>query len=75
MIAKKKNMVKEELLNEVLLAGGPKFEGTKANYTRLHDDKSLYTGITAHSVASTNDSIIRGSLKSVDSSVLCDLSF
>lgn len=27
--------------------GGPKFEGTKADYVKFHDDKSTYTGVYA----------------------------
>jgi len=39
----------------ILAAGGPVFSGTKAEATKFHDDKSLYTGVHAKGGPSTVD--------------------
>ena len=36
---------------------GPILKGTKVDDVRLHDDKTLYTGVYAHGGPSTVDSI------------------
>eukprot|EP00879_Flechtneria_rotunda_P023090 GHRR01024409.1.p1 GENE.GHRR01024409.1~~GHRR01024409.1.p1 ORF type:complete len:485 (+),score=160.85 GHRR01024409.1:930-2384(+) len=48
ILAEKKVMALEEVVMQVLEAGGPIAHATKADSVRLHDDKSLYTGVYAH---------------------------
>ncbi len=45
--AKVKKCDYELLSHKIALSKGPKFKGTKAMYTKLHDDKSQYTGVYA----------------------------
>ena len=37
----------QEISDAIVNAGGPVFTGTKADYNKFHDDKSLYTGVYA----------------------------
>ena len=45
--AEKRKETFEALEAIVLAVGGPVFTGTKAEATKFHDDKSLYTGVYA----------------------------
>ena len=47
MMAEKKNIPLQVLTEEILAAGGPAVKATKTVYTRLHDDRSTYTGVYA----------------------------
>mmetsp|Transcript_10819 Transcript_10819/g.15126 ORF Transcript_10819/g.15126 Transcript_10819/m.15126 type:complete len:149 (+) Transcript_10819:79-525(+) len=46
-IATKKGVTKDDVSEKIIAAGGPKYEGTKADYNKFHDDKSTYTGVYA----------------------------
>lgn len=46
-IAKKKKTDSSSIIEKILSAGGPNYQGTKADYVKFHDDKSLYTGVYA----------------------------
>lgn len=46
-ISEKKVVAFEDTVAQVLEAGGPIVHATKADSVRLHDDKSLYTGVYA----------------------------
>ena len=46
-IASKKGVEFQEISDAIVNAGGPVFTGTKADYNKFHDDKSLYTGVYA----------------------------
>ena len=69
--ATKKGVSKDDVINAIVSAGGPKFEGTKADYVKFHDDKSTYTGVYQHGGPSTVDA---GHGKISDISQLCDRS-
>ena len=43
----KKGLEYDALIEKVLASSGPVFKGTKAEYNKFHDDKSLYTGVYA----------------------------
>src|SRR5690349_12216523 len=67
--ATKKGISKSDLVAKIESVGGPKFQGTKAEAVRFHDDKSLYTGVHANGGPSTVDA---GNGKISDISQLCD---
>ena len=46
-MATKKGVTKDELSEKIVASGGPKFQGTKADFVKFHDDKSTYTGVYA----------------------------
>ncbi|KAF6258199.1 p25-alpha-domain-containing protein [Scenedesmus sp. NREL 46B-D3] len=52
-ISEKKVLAFEDTVAQVLEAGGPIAHATKADNVRLHDDKSLYTGVYARGGAAT----------------------
>ena len=54
-IGAKKGTSGEQVIETLVAAGGPKYSGTKAEATRLHDDKSQYTGVYAQGGPSTVD--------------------
>lgn len=43
--AKKKGITFDACATLILATEGPKFQGTKADYVKFHDDKGLYTGV------------------------------
>ena len=45
LAAEKKKISFDDLAAKLCAASGPKFEGTKADYVKFHDDKSTYTGV------------------------------
>ncbi|EGR31686.1 p25-alpha family protein, putative [Ichthyophthirius multifiliis] len=47
-IAAKKGVSVEDVIKNITSAGGPQFQGTKADYVKFHDDKSQYTGVYAN---------------------------
>lgn len=47
LAATKKGVDYDAIVPMVCKAGGPTFTGTKAEYNKFHDDKSLYTGVYA----------------------------
>jgi p25-alpha. len=67
LIADQKGVHPEDIARTIFLSGGPKYEGTKPEPVRLHDDKSLYTGVYARGGPSTVD-------YGKDLSELCDRS-
>ncbi len=69
-LAAKKGITSEELTKQIVETGGPKFAGTKADFVKFHDDKSLYTGVYAKG-GPTNVDAGRGGGVS-DISQLCD---
>ena len=44
LCAEKKKMTSDELVAKIS-SEGPKFDGTKADYVKFHDDKTTYTGV------------------------------
>lgn len=68
-MAVKKGVRKDDMMKQVQKSGGPTFQGTKADYVKFHDDKSLYTGVYANGGPSTVD-MGRGKISSI--SELCD---
>ena len=68
-MAVKKGVKREAMMKQVMMSGGPTFVGTKADYVKFHDDKSLYTGVYANGGPSTVD-LGRGKISSI--SELCD---
>lgn len=71
-MATKKGMSEAELSQAIAASGGPTFQGTKADYVKFHDDKSLYTGVYAQG-GPTNVDAGRGGQIS-DISQTCDRS-
>ena len=67
--ATKKGITKAELVKRIEAVGGPKFQGTKAEYVKFHDDKSTYTGVHVNGGPSTVDA---GNGMISDISQLCD---
>ena len=67
--ATKKGITKADLIKKIEEAGGPKFQGTKADYVKFHDDKALYTGVYANGGPSTVDA---GNGVISDISQICD---
>ena len=55
LCAEKRSETPAALESSILAAGGPVFAGTKAEATKFHDDKSLYTGVHAQGGPSTVD--------------------
>jgi len=55
LIADRKGVPLKELTEGILACGGPTATGTKAAYTRLHDDKGTYTGVYARGGPSSVD--------------------
>ena len=51
----KKGISEADMEKHVLESGGPIYKGTKAESVKLHDDKSLYTGVYAKGGPSTVD--------------------
>ena len=47
LAASKKKIEYDALVEMIIKTGGPIFHGTKADYVKFHDDKSLYTGVYA----------------------------
>lgn len=47
LIAGKRNISNRQVQEIIENSSGPKIEGTKAEYTKFHDDKSTYTGAHA----------------------------
>lgn len=68
-MAAKKGITDAELQKHICEAGGPKFAGTKADFVKFHDDKSLYTGVYAKG-GPTNVDAGKGQVS--DISQLCD---
>lgn len=68
-IAAKKKVTKDAIVEKIVKSGGPHFQGTKADYVKFHDDKSLYTGVYAKGGPSTVD-ISSGKVS--DISQICD---
>ena len=71
LAATKKGVSYETIVEMVCKTGGPKFNGTKADYVKFHDDKSLYTGVYANG-GPTNVDVKSGNIS--DISQLCDRS-
>ncbi len=71
LAATKKGVNYETIVQMVCKTGGPKFNGTKADYVKFHDDKSLYTGVYANG-GPTNVDVKSGNIS--DISQLCDRS-
>jgi hypothetical protein len=69
LAAIKKGIDYDAIVEAVCKAGGPTFVGTKADYVKFHDDKSLFTGVYANGGPSTVDS---QDGKVSDISGLCD---
>ena len=67
--ATKKGVTKSDVISQIEQAGGPKFQGTKADAVKFHDDKSLYTGVHANGGPSTVDA---GNGVISDISQICD---
>lgn len=55
MWAEKKGITSQQIHDLILNAGGPQFNGTKADAVKFHDDKNLYTGVHANGGPSTID--------------------
>ena len=68
-IASKKGMSAEQVIEHIVQAGGPHFQGTKAQHVKLHDDKTTYTGVYAAGGPTTVDA---GHGKISDISQTCD---
>ena len=70
-IATKKKIDTDAVIEKIITAGGPTFTGTKADYVKFHDDKTLYTGVYANG-GPTNVDIGNGIVS--DISQTCDRS-
>jgi hypothetical protein len=66
-IATKKGSDFEAVSAQVISSGGPTFTGTKADYVKFHDDKSLYTGVYAKGGPTNVD---KGNVSDISS--ICD---
>ena len=62
-------MFQNSLEDKILAHGKVKYEGTKAGYVKLFDDKSTYTGVYARGGPSVVDA---GKTKISDISQVCD---
>lgn len=71
MIAEQKGVDAEDIARTIFLSGGPKFTGTKTDYVKFHDDRSLYTGVYSRGGPSVIDS---GKDRIIDLCELCDRS-
>ncbi len=69
LAAEKKGIDFEKLKEAVCNSSGPVFKGTKADFVKFHDDKSLYTGVYANG-GPTNVDCKSGNIS--DISQLCD---
>ena len=69
-MAAKKGISEADLSNLIVSSGGPKFQGTKADYVKFHDDKSTYTGVYAKGGPTNVDAGKGGGIS--DISQLCD---
>ena len=47
LAATKKGITYDAVVTLVCQAGGPVYTGTKTDYVKFHDDKTLYTGVYA----------------------------
>jgi hypothetical protein len=70
LMAAKKKTDFDTLSATITSSGGPTFTGTKTDYVKFHDDKSLYTGVYAKG-GPTNVDVGSGGAIS-DISQLCD---
>ena len=71
-IAEKKKIEYEKLVESISSHGVQSYTGTKADYVKFHDDKSLYTGVYAKGGPSNVDIGNGGGIS--DISQLCDRS-
>ena len=55
LAATKKGLDYSTLVSQICKTGGPSYQGTKADFVKFHDDKSLYTGVYAKGGPSTVD--------------------
>ena len=69
-MATKKKVTEDELSTLITSVGGPQFQGTKADFVKFHDDKSLYTGVYAKGGPTNVDAGRGGGIS--DISQLCD---
>jgi hypothetical protein len=69
LAAQKKGIDYTAIVEKVLSSSGPVFIGTKAEYNKFHDDKSLYTGVYAKGGPTNVDA---GNGQISDISQLCD---
>lgn len=69
LISSKKGVSFDDLVKQICSKGGAKYTGTKADYVKFHDDKSLYTGVYAKG-GPTNFDASTGKIS--DISQLCD---
>ena len=69
-MAGKKGITEDQLSQQIVSTGGPKFQGTKADFVKFHDDKSLYTGVYAKGGPTNVDAGRGGGIS--DISQLCD---
>lgn len=69
LAAEKKGITFEKINEIVCSSSGPIFKGTKADFVKFHDDKSLYTGVYAKG-GPTNVDVKSGKIS--DISHLCD---
>lgn len=69
LAADKKGLDFEKIKEIVCSSTGPVFKGTKADFVKFHDDKSLYTGVYANG-GPTNVDTKNGKIS--DISQLCD---
>ena len=69
LAAEKKGLDFEKLKEMVCSSSGPIFKGTKADFVKFHDDKTLYTGVYANG-GPTNVDTKNGKIS--DISQLCD---
>jgi len=69
LAAEKKKCSQQALVDKILAHGKVKYEGTKAGYVKLFDDKSTYTGVYARGGPSVVDA---GKTKISDISQVCD---
>jgi hypothetical protein len=69
LASEKKGLDFEKLKEMVCSSSGPIFKGTKADFVKFHDDKSLYTGVYANG-GPTNVDTKNGKIS--DISQLCD---
>jgi len=67
--ATKKGVTKNDIITQITTTGGPKFQGTKADFVKFHDDKSTYTGVHTKGGPSTVDA---GNGVISDISQICD---
>lgn len=68
-VAEKKGLSVDDLKSKLSSITGPVLTGTKAEYNKFHDDKSLYTGVYAKG-GPTNVDVGKGNIS--DISQLCD---